>query len=79
VAEADQAQVLVDLVEQDELSLAFYGDDLNYRYAKVVPHDEQQRNQLDSIVVQARHYWEQLESEQRDFDLAKAAFMCHFI
>lgn len=79
VAEADQAQVLADLVEQDELALAFYGDDLTYRYAKVISHDARQRNKLESFVVQAGHYWGRIEPEQRDFDLAKAAFMCHFI
>jgi hypothetical protein len=79
VTEADQAQVLTDLAEQEQLSLAFYGDDLTYRYSKVISHKPFHRQQLEAVVARARLYWDQLEPEQRDFDQAKADFLGHFI
>jgi hypothetical protein len=36
VAEEDQAHVLDELANQDELYLSFYGDDLKYRFTKTV-------------------------------------------
>ena len=75
VAEADQAQVLADLGEQDHFALAFYGDDLSYRYAKVVAHKPWQRQQLEVMVSQARLHWQQIAPEKRDFDQAKAWFI----
>ena len=75
VAEEDQSQVLADLANQGQLQLAFYGDDLKYRYTKTVKHDEQQWQQLDELVEQAARYWEEIPVEQRDFDQAKAEFM----
>lgn len=79
VAVEDQAQVLSHLANQDQLYLAFYDDGLNYRYSKVVPHDEQQWQQLDEIVTRAVDYWNDLPTERRDFDRAKAEFMRNFI
>ena len=79
VVEADQAQVLADLVEQEQLSLAFYGDDLNYRYSKVINHEPFHRQELGNVIARARLHWDQLEPEQRDFDLAKAEFMRYFV
>ncbi len=79
VAEADQAQVLSDLVEQEQFSLAFYGDDLSYRYSKVIAHEQINRQQLATAIAHARLYWDQIEREQQNFDLAKAEFMTHFI
>ena len=40
VAEQDQEKVLAELAYQDRLYLAFYGDNLNYRFTKVIPHDQ---------------------------------------
>ena len=65
------------LANQEELYLAFYGDDLGYRYTKAIPHSEQQWQQLDELVAMASNYWEKLPPEQRDFDRAKADFMRH--
>ena len=79
VAEADQAKVLTDLVEQDQFSLAFYGDDLSYRYSKVIVHEQMNRQQLATAIGHARLYWDQIEREQQNFDLAKAEFMTQFI
>jgi hypothetical protein len=79
VAEQDQAQKLAQLADQDQLYLAFYGDGLNYRYTKVIPHDEQQWQQLDELVEQAIAYEEEIPEERRDYDLAKAEFMRRFI
>lgn len=75
VAEEDQARALNQLANQDELHLAFYGDSLKYQFTKSIPHDEQQWQQLDELVEQANHYWEELPPAQRDFDKAKAEFI----
>ncbi|UCC54551.1 MAG: hypothetical protein JSV68_11405 [Anaerolineaceae bacterium] len=75
VAAEDQAQVLAELANQKELHLAFYGDDLGYRYTKTIPHSEQQWQQLDDLVAMAEACWNQLPTERRDFDQAKADYM----
>jgi hypothetical protein len=41
------------LANQDQLFMAFYGNDLGYRYSKVIPHDQQQWLQLDELVATA--------------------------
>jgi hypothetical protein len=79
VAEEDQARVLAQLANQDQIFMAFYGDDLGYRYAKVIPHDEQQWQQLDELMIKAIDYWERIPAEQRDYDRAKAEFINNFI
>jgi hypothetical protein len=75
VAEEDQSRILAQLANQEQLNLAFYDDKLDYRFTKVIPHDEQQWQQLDELVEQAVAYWNELPSDQRDFDLAKVEFM----
>jgi hypothetical protein len=75
VAEEDQASVLVQLANQDRLYLAFYGDGLRYRFTKMVPHTEQQWQQLDEISEEARRRWNQIPPPQRDFDFAKTNFI----
>ena len=47
VAEAYQADVLAQLANPEQLSLAFYGDDLTHRFNKEIPHTAQQWQQLD--------------------------------
>jgi hypothetical protein len=47
VAEEEQARILDQLANQAQLFMAFYGEDLGYRYAKVIPQAEQQWQQLD--------------------------------
>ncbi|MGD8586081.1 MAG: hypothetical protein PVJ75_12080, partial [Chloroflexota bacterium] len=79
VADYDQARILAQLANQEQLYLAFYGDDLGFRYAKVLPHDEQQWQQLDELVAQAIANWARIAPEEQDFDQAKAEFMRHFI
>jgi len=79
VAEEDQARVLARLAGQDQLFMAFYGDDLGYCYAKVIPHDEQQWQQLDELMIKAIDYWDRIPEEQRDYDRAKAEFINNFI
>jgi hypothetical protein len=79
VAEEDQAEVLAQLANQEQLHLAFYGDDLNYRFTKSIPHDEQQWQQLDELVERALSHWETIPPERRDYDGAKADFMRRFI
>jgi len=75
VAEPDQLALLAQLSGQEALYMAFVGDDLTYRYTMVVPHSEQQWQQLDDIIARAELYWQSLPEEKRDFDLAKAAYM----
>ena len=74
VGQEDQARVLSQLAGQDQLYLAFYGENLRYRYTKVVKHDEQQWQYLDDLVMQAADYLDTIPRDQQDFDQAKAAF-----
>ena len=75
VGEQDQLEVLSQLAGQEKLYFAFYGDDLEYRFAKTLEHDEQQWQKLDEIINRALAYWEQLPPTQKDFDLAKATYL----
>ncbi len=75
VGERDQLQVLTQLASQEELVLAFYGDDLNYRFTSTARHSEHQWQQLDEIIIAALTYRQQLPPERRDYDRAKEAFM----
>ena len=75
VAQEDQSKILCQLANQDQLYLAFYGDDLRHCLTKAVQHDGQQWQYLDELMDEASAHWEQIPPEQRDFDRAKAAFM----
>ena len=75
VAAPDQLAVLAELAGQEELYLAFYGDDLTYCYTAVLTHGESQWQRLDEIIGQAEAYWANLPEEARDFDQAKALYM----
>lgn len=75
VGEQDQLGVFTQLASQEKLHFAFYGDDLEYRFAKTVEHDEQQWQKLDEITERALAYWEQLPPTQKNFDLAKATYL----
>ena len=75
VAAPDQLSVLAELAGQEELYLAFYGDDLTYCYTAVLPHGKQQWQRLDEIISRAEAYWTGLPPEARDFDRAKALYM----
>ena len=75
VAAPDQMAVLAELAGQEELYMAFYGDDLTYHYTTVVPHGEQQWQRLDEIISRAEAYCQSLPPEARDFDRAKALYM----
>ena len=79
VAEQDQAQILDLLAGQERFYMALYGDGLRYRYTIAVPHDEQQWQQLDELVAQAKAHWTAIPPERQDFDQAKAEFMHRFI
>jgi len=79
VAQEDHARVLVQLANQDRLYLAFYGDDFDHRFTKIIEHDKQQWQYLDELMSEAIEYWDKLPPEQRgDFDQAKAEFMRRF-
>ena len=75
VAEEDQAFILAQLANQESLYLAFYGDDLEYKYTKSIPHDFQQWQLLDEFTEEAKCYWESIPQEEQDFDKAKAIFI----
>ena len=51
VGDEEQLNVLAALAGQEELHLVFFGDDLEYRFTKTLPHDEQQWQQLDEITA----------------------------
>lgn len=73
----DHLAVLNELAGQENLYLAFYGDDLTYRYTSVVAHGEQQWQLLDDIIASAELYWQRLPEWRRDFPQAKALFMTY--
>jgi hypothetical protein len=79
VAQEAQAQVLAQLSNQDQLYLAFYGDDFIHRFTKIVKHDGQQWQYLDELVAEANDYRDKIPPERRDFDQAKAEFMRRFV
>jgi hypothetical protein len=79
IAEADQANILNRLANQDRLYLAFYGSDLTYRYTKIIPQDRNQWQFLDELAQAAKDYLSSLPPKKRDFDRAKEAFMRRFI
>ena len=64
---------------QDQLYLAFHGDDFIHRFTKAIEHEDRQRQQLDELVCEPTDYWARIPAEQRDFDPAKAAFMRWFV
>lgn len=78
VGAPDQLNILAELAGQEELFMAFYGDDLSYHSTKVVSHTEEQWQKLDEMIIQALTYWQQLSPEQQDYDRAKAAFMTQY-
>ena len=75
VAEKDQAYILDELTRQHQLHLAFFGDELEYRFTKSIEHDDEQRHQLRQLVLEAIAHWAAIPADQRDFDSAKAKFM----
>ena len=79
VADDAQARILAQLANQDLLQLAFYGDDLTYRFTKTITHDQQHWQCIDELVSEASRHWSAIPPELRDFDRAKAEFMEHFV
>ena len=75
MAAEDQAQVLADLANQEELYLALYVDDLCYRFTRDLPHSRQQWQELDELVCMASEYLRRLAPESRDYERAKAEFI----
>jgi len=79
VGAEDQLGVLCQLANQEQLHLAFYGDNFSYCFTKVVQHYRQQWQYLDELIDEAADYWGQIPPDQRDFDQAKAEFMRRFV
>lgn len=75
IAEQNQENVLAELANQDRLFLAFYGEDLGYRYTKAIPHDKQNWQQIDEMTMEAINYLAKIPPNQQDFDEAKAEFI----
>jgi hypothetical protein len=74
IADPDQARCLSRLVEQEELSFDFYGEEYEYAYSKHLPHPEAMRKMLHTLIGRAIEYWGDIPGEYRDFDRAKAEF-----
>lgn len=72
VGHKDQARVLARLSDQEELYLAFYGDDFTHRFTKIIKHDDKQREQLNELVGRAIDHRGKIPAHQRDFNRAKA-------
>ncbi|MEW6406932.1 MAG: hypothetical protein AB1649_34575, partial [Chloroflexota bacterium] len=66
------------LVSQKSLYLAFYGQDLNHRFTKIIDHDEEQRQGLRRLAERAIDHWAKLPDHQRNFDRAKIEFQQRF-
>ncbi len=79
VTEKDQEKVLAELANQDRLFLAFYGDDLGYRFTMVITHKRQQWQQIDELTMEAFNYLSKISPNQQDFDEAKAEFIRRFV
>jgi len=78
VGEKDQANILAQLAGQEKLYMTFYGDDLEYDFTKIIPHDTQQWQQLDEMTLEAQKYWESIPAEKRDYDQAKTKYLSHY-
>ena len=74
----DDARIVEQLSTQEELYLAFHGEDFIHRFTKVVGHSEIQRDQLHRLADQADEHWNHIPEAQRDFDRAKAEFQRRF-
>jgi hypothetical protein len=72
-AETD-TRVLEQLLSQEELYLAFYGEDFTHRFTKVVEHDEARREELRLLVDLVQAYCQSIPEGERNFDRAKAEF-----
>ena len=78
IGDDEQDRILELLLTQEQLYFPFHGDDLGYRFTRVVPHDANQRAQLGQFVGQAYEHWYSIPVRQRDFDRAKAEFQWRF-
>ena len=79
VAEQDQKKVLTELANQDQLFLAFYGENLDFRFIKVIPHNKQQWQHIDEMTKEAFEYLSMIPPNQQNFDKAKAEFITRFV
>jgi hypothetical protein len=70
----EDARVVATLGSQESLYLSFYGQELTYRFTKVIGHNASQREQLQRLAELAADRWRQIPEAQRDFDQAKAEF-----
>lgn len=78
VGQEHDTRLLEELLSQEQLYLAFYGEDFAFRFVKVIDHKEGQREQLRQLVDRAADYWRKLPEGQQDFDRAKVEFQRRF-
>jgi hypothetical protein len=78
VGQEDDARLLEELTAQEQLYLAFYGEDFGHRFTKVVKHDEERREELARLVEAAYTHWHSIPEGKRDVERAKAEFQRRF-
>jgi len=74
----DDARMVEQLGTQEELYLAFHGEDFIHCFTKVIGHSEIQRDHLHRLADQAADHWDTIPQTQRDFDRAKVEFQSRF-
>jgi hypothetical protein len=74
IGREEDARVVTTLGSQETLYLTFYGQDLTYRFTKVIGHNASQREHLHRLAELAADRWNHIPEAQRDFDQAKAEF-----
>lgn len=78
VGQEDDARLLDELTSQEQLYLAFYGENLTHRFTKVVVQSEEKREELARLVEAARAHWHSIPEGERDVEQAKAEFQRRF-
>jgi len=74
ISNPESCRILSEQLGQDSLVLAFLGDDLEYRFSKVLPFPQEERRAVHQLVDQAIEHLAAIPKRERDFDRAKAEF-----
>lgn len=74
----DDAQIVEQLGTQEDLYLAFHGENFTHRFTKVIGHSQIQRDHLHRLADQAADHWAHIPEAQRDFNRAKVEFQSRF-
>ena len=62
VTQEEHTRILAQLAKQGRLYLAFCGEDDTHRFTQLVPHDEQQWQYLDELMIRAALGYQSLKS-----------------